>query len=166
MVAVVVPSLIVMVLPLVTEKEDAEVRPETEPVTVAVVAALCCACCTIACALCTSLVIEVMPLLAACTVCTAFDTASSRLPRLLAVACTQDAVKKSIGLSSAEFTFRPVDRRCWVVPIRLAVFWSARRFARMPDERTMSDISVTFLVYKLLHRPLRIGCSRSEIGSN
>src|SRR5262249_52999097 len=122
MVAVVVPSLIKMVLPLVTAKEDDDVRPETVPVSTAVLAALCCACCTIACALCTSLVIEVMPLLAACTVCTAFDTASSRLRRLLAVACSEEAVKKAIGLSSAEFTRRPVDSRCWVVPIRLEVF--------------------------------------------
>jgi hypothetical protein len=70
------------------------------------------------------------------------------LPRLLAVECSEEAVKKSIGLSSAEFTLRPVASRCWVWPIRLAVFWSERRFARIPDERTMSDISVTFLVYK------------------
>src|SRR5262249_36335402 len=119
MVAVVVPSLIVMVLPLVTENEDAEVRPETEPLTMAVEAALCCACCTIACALCTSLVIEVMPLLAACTVCTAFDTASSRLPRLLAVAWSEEAVKKAIGVSNAEVTPRPVDSRLWGGAVRL-----------------------------------------------
>src|SRR5580700_1869372 len=92
-VAVEVPSLIVMVLALVTAKDEAVVRPETEPVTRAVLAALCCACWTRAWALCTSLVMDVMPLLAACTVCTAFDTASSRLPRLPAVALSDDAVK-------------------------------------------------------------------------
>jgi hypothetical protein len=92
-VAVVTPSLIVMVWAATTAKEEAPVRPETVPVLTAVVAALCCACCTIAWALCTSLVIDAMPPLAAWTVCTALDTELSRLARLVALALSADAVK-------------------------------------------------------------------------
>ena len=73
-----------------------------------VVSAVCCAWLTSAWADCTSLVIEVMPLLAAWIVLMPFDIESSRLPRSLARLLRPCAVKKLIGLSRAELTRLPV----------------------------------------------------------
>ena len=66
-----------------------------------VVSVVCCAWLTSACADCTSLVIEVMPLLAAWIVLMPLDIESSRLPRSLARLVRPCAVKKLIGLSRA-----------------------------------------------------------------
>ena len=114
-VAMVVPSLIVIVSVFALKVPRVlPVRPETVPVYFAVVEALCCACWASDCAVWTSLVSEVRPLSAACSVCVAFETESSRLPRSLARLLSADAVKKLIGLSRAELTFLPVERRVCV----------------------------------------------------
>jgi hypothetical protein len=60
-------------------------------------------------------------------------------------------VKKLFGLSSAEFTFLPVDRRFAVCDIKLAVFCKESRFSRTPAERVIPDIiPITFLVFVLV----------------
>ena len=120
-VAVVVPSLTVIVFVAVKVNELLAERPETVPEYFAVVAALPCACWAIAWALWTSLVSEVMPLSAAFSVCVALETESSRLLRSPARALSADEVKKLIGLSRAELTFLPVERRDCVLAIRSAV---------------------------------------------
>ena len=56
------------------------------------------------------------------------------------------AVKKLVGLSRAELTYLPVDRRLWVVARRSAVDWRESRFWRTEAERTIPDMTVTFLV--------------------
>ncbi|MGY3616467.1 hypothetical protein ACVJGD_002663 [Bradyrhizobium sp. USDA 10063] len=64
----------------------------------------------------------------------------------LARLSSEVAVKKLVGLSRAELTFLPVERRLWVVASRSAVDCSERRFWRTDAERTMPDIFHTFLV--------------------
>ena len=62
-----------------------------------------------------------MPVLAACSTCTPLPMPSNKLlmsPARLSSPC---AVKKLVGLSSAEFTFQPVERRDCVVARRSAV---------------------------------------------
>ena len=64
------------------------------------------------------------------------------------------AVKKLVGLSSAELTLLPVARAFWVVAKSEAVLCNERRFWRTEAERTIPDITVTFLVYTFT-RPFR-----------
>src|SRR6188472_3953470 len=81
-----------------------------------------------------------MPVLAACSTCTPLPIPSSRLLMSLARASSDWAVKKLVGLSSAVFTFLPVERRLCVVASRSAVDCSESKFWRTEDERTMPDI--------------------------
>ena len=92
---------------------------------------------------CTSLVIEVMPLLAAWIVLMPLDIESSRLLRSLARFDRPCAVKKLIGLSRAELTRLPVASLVWVVVIRSAVLCNCRRLDRTPAVRTMSLMTLT-----------------------
>ena len=103
-----------------------------------VVSEVCCAWVISAWADCTSLVIEVMPLLAAWIVLMPFAIESSRLPRSLARFCRPCAVKKLIGLSSAVLTRLPVASLVWVDVIRSEVFCNCSRLARTPAVRTIS----------------------------
>src|SRR6185503_2600197 len=105
---------------------------------------VCCAWLISACADCTSLVIEVMPLLAAWIVLMPFDIESSRLVKSLARFDKPCAVKKLIGLSSAELTRLPVASLVWVLEIKSDVFCNCRRFDLTPAESTISDICVPF----------------------
>ena len=105
-----------------------------------VVSEVCCAWLTSAWADCTSLVIEVMPLLAAWMVLKAVDIESSRLLKSLARFDRPWAVKKLIGLSRAELTRLPVASLVWVAVIRSEVFCNCRRFDRTPAVRTISDM--------------------------
>src|SRR5215510_7933936 len=82
-----------------------------------------------------------MPLLAASSVLSAFDTESSRPLRSLARLLSDDAVKKFVGLSSAELTFLPVARRVCVVAIRSEVCCRASRFERTAAERRISAMT-------------------------
>src|SRR4029077_6386052 len=66
------------------------------------------------------------------------DIASSKALRSLARTDRPWAVKKLIGLSSAELTRLPVARRVWVCVIRSEVCCNCRRLERTPGERTMS----------------------------
>src|SRR3990167_2942861 len=68
------------------------------------------------------------------------DMESSRLFRSLARMDRPCAVKKLIGLSSAELTRLPVASLVWVVVIKSEVCCNCRRFERTPADRTMSDI--------------------------
>jgi len=56
------------------------------------------------------------------------------------------AVKKLVGLSSAELTLLPVARLFWVVASSAAVVCSESRFWRTEAERTIPDMFHTFLV--------------------
>src|SRR6266576_2926158 len=78
-----------------------------------------------------------MPALAACRTCT---------PLLMPLARPSSdwAVKKLVGLSSAVFTFLPVERRLCVVASRSAVDCSESKFWRTEDERTIPDILLSF----------------------
>jgi hypothetical protein len=91
---------------------------------------------------------EVMPVLAACRICTPLPMLSSRLLMSLARASRPEAVKKLVGLSSALLTFLPVARRVCVVESRSAVPCRESRFWRTEDERVMleRDMDTTFLV--------------------
>src|SRR5258708_24648399 len=64
------------------------------------------------------------------------------------------AVKKLVGLSSAELTLLPVARSFWVVASSAAVDCKERRFWRTDAERTIPDIAVTFLVFSSI-QPFR-----------
>src|SRR6476620_11112632 len=88
----------------------------------------------------TSFCSEVMPVLAACRTCTPLPMPSRRLLMSLARPSSDWAVKKLVGLSSAEFTFLPVERRLCVVASRSAVDCSESKFWRTDDERTMPDM--------------------------
>ena len=55
-----------------------------------------------------------------------------------------DAVKKFVGLSSAEFTLRPVARRSCVLAIVAAVLCRLRRFDRTAFERLTSAMRSSF----------------------
>src|SRR5262249_29886415 len=72
---------------------------------------------------------------------------SSNALRSLARLSRPWAVKKLMALSRAELTFLPVANRVWVRSIRFEVCCNCSRFDRTPADRTMSDISGTFLVY-------------------
>src|SRR5690606_41407776 len=91
-------------------------------------------------ALSTSLVLALMPLSASSMVLMPFDMLSIRLLRSPARALRDAAVKKLVGLSRAELTRLPVERRSCVLPIRLAVFWSESRFERTALESEISDM--------------------------
>src|ERR1700741_791223 len=77
----------------------------------------------------------------------ALDMESSRPLRSLARLSRPWAVKKLMALSRAELTRLPVANRVWVCVIKDEVCCKFNRFARTPADRTMSDISGTFLVY-------------------
>src|SRR5690606_8119221 len=62
---------------------------------------------------------------------------------------SEEAVKKLVGLSSAELTLLPVARRFWVWLIILAVFWREIRFERTALESVTSDIGNPFLGFTL-----------------
>src|SRR5882762_10824685 len=81
-----------------------------------------------------------MPALAACRTCTPLPMPSSRLLMSLARPSSDWAVKKLVGLSSAVFTFLPVERRLCVVASRSAVDCNESKFWRTEDERTIPDI--------------------------
>ena len=85
-------------------------------------------------------------MLAACRTCTPLPMLSSRLLMSLARLSSPAAVKKLVGLSSAVFTFFPVERRFCVVASSSAVDWSESRFWRTDAERTMSDMCEAFLM--------------------
>src|SRR6202044_3635429 len=89
----------------------------------------------------------VMPVLAACRTCTPLPMLSSRLLMSLARLLRDAAVKKLVGLSSAELTLLPVARSFWVVASSAAVDCSESRFWRTEAERTIPDMFHTFLVY-------------------
>ena len=85
------------------------------------VACTACACWAIAWALWTSLVSDVMPLSAAFSVLMALETLVEQIAEVAGAALSEDEVKKLIGLSRAELTFLPVERRDCVLAIRSAV---------------------------------------------
>src|ERR1700686_289076 len=90
-------------------------------------------------------VIEVKPLLAALMVLTPLVMESSRPVNSVARDDSAAAVKKLVGLSSAELTFLPVARRCCVEASCVVVCWRASRLLRTPAER-VTDMMRTFLV--------------------
>src|ERR1700752_2670760 len=81
-----------------------------------------------------------MPVFAACRICTPLLMPSSRFEMSLARLSSPCAVKKLVGLSRAELTFLPVDRRSCVVAKRSAVDCSDSRFWGTDAERTIPDI--------------------------
>src|SRR5215204_2737268 len=91
-----------------------------------------------ACADSTSRVIPVMPLSAASIVLIARDMESNRPLRSEAWLLSDAAVKKLVGLSSAELTRLPVARRTCVAEIKLAVRCNCNRLVRTPAESTTS----------------------------
>src|ERR1700712_645187 len=95
-------------------------------------------------ALSTSFCSEVMPVLAACSTCTPLPIESSRLLMSLARLSRPRAVKKLVGLSSAELTLLPVARRFCVVESRSAVDCRESKFWRTDAERTIPDIVLPF----------------------
>ncbi|MDN3627204.1 hypothetical protein QW694_29905 [Methylobacterium isbiliense] len=101
----------------------------------------------------TSFWIEVMPWLAAWMVWTPFEMPSSRLERSEDRAVRLCEVKKLVGLSSAELTFLPVDRRDWVVERRLAVSWSESRFWRVAADSVMLEAMGVdpFSIFRVRH---------------
>src|SRR6266481_2652965 len=84
-------------------------------------------------------VIDVRPLSAALSVLMPLVIESSRLVSSPARADRAAAVKKFVGLSSAELTFLPVARRCWVVACSSVVFCRASRFERTAAERVTEE---------------------------
>src|SRR6187401_3433882 len=84
-----------------------------------------------------------MPLLAAWMVLTPLDIESSRLVKSVARFDKPWAVKKLIGLSSAELTRLPVASLDWVLVINAEVDCSWSRFERTPALRTMSAMVVS-----------------------
>src|SRR5438876_5491674 len=65
---------------------------------------------------------------------------SSRPLRSLARLLSDCAVKKLVGLSRAELTRLPVERRTWVCAMRSPVACKLRRFERTPADRTIPDM--------------------------
>src|SRR5690606_956166 len=88
-------------------------------------------------------VIAVKPLLAASSVLMPLDMLSIRAFRSPARLLSDEAVKKLVGLSRAEFTFLPVARRSCVFDIRSAVFCNDSRLVRTAFDRVISDIVPT-----------------------
>ncbi|MNT85883.1 hypothetical protein D3C72_2261040 [compost metagenome] len=80
------------------------------------------------------------PLSAASSVFTPFAIESISEFRSLARLVRPLAVNQLLGLSRAEFTLLPVDRRFWVVAIMSAVPLRDSRFERTAVEREMSAI--------------------------
>src|ERR1700709_316998 len=85
-----------------------------------------------------------MPVLAACRTCTPLPIESSRLLMSLARLLRPCAVKKLVGLSSAELTLLPVARRFCVVESRSAVDCRESKFWRTDAVRTIPDIVLPF----------------------
>src|ERR1700753_3449471 len=102
-----------------------------------------------------------MPVLAACSTCTPFPIASSRLPMSLARLLRPCAVKKLVGLSRAELTLLPVARSFCVVASSDAVDWSESRFWRTDAESTILDKLIPFWS-ELGHSAARIRALDSE----
>src|SRR4051794_41849744 len=88
-----------------------------------------------------------MPVLAACSTCTPLAMPSSRLLMSLARLSSDWAVKKLVGLSRAELTLLPVDRRFCVVARRSAVGRRGNRFWRTDAERRKPDMTLSLLVF-------------------
>src|SRR4029079_7525542 len=89
---------------------------------------------------------DVRPVFAACRICTPLPIPSSRLAMSPARLLRDCAVKNSVGLSSAVLTLLPVARLFWVFASSEAVDCRASRFWRTDAERTIPDMSQTFLV--------------------
>src|ERR1700760_4079092 len=104
------------------------------------------------CALATRLCSEVMPVLAACSTCTPLPMPSSRLEISPARPLSAAAVKKLVGLSSAELTLLPVARSFCVVASSEAVDCSESRFWRTDAERTIPVITIPFWIWTQLTR--------------
>src|ERR1700743_3033160 len=85
-----------------------------------------------------------MPVLAACRTCTPLPMLSSRLPMSEARLLRPCAVKKLVGLSSAELTLLPVARSFCVVASNEAVDCNESRFWRTDAERTIPDMFIPF----------------------
>ena len=85
-----------------------------------------------------------MPVLAACSTCTPLPMPSSKLEMSLARLLSAAAVKKLVGLSSAELTLLPVERSFCVVASSAAVDCSESRFWRTDAERTIPVIFIPF----------------------
>src|ERR1700704_5541596 len=79
-----------------------------------------------------------MPLSAAFSVLIALPIASNRPPRSVARLLSDCAVKKLVGLSRAELTRLPVERRIWVCEMRSPVDCKLSRFERTPLESTLA----------------------------
>src|SRR5271168_4100584 len=75
-------------------------------------------------------------------------------------ACSNCAVKYSVGLSRAELTLLPVARSFWVVASSAAVDCSESRFWRTDAERTMPVILISFWMYTT-DAPLR-SCGEAD----
>src|SRR5690606_27159530 len=84
------------------------------------------------------LVIEVRPLSAASRVWIPLAMESISWFMSPAREFRPEAVKKLVGLSRAEFTLLPVDRRSCVLAIMVAVLWRESRFERTAFEREIS----------------------------
>src|ERR1700750_3300767 len=93
-------------------------------------------------ALATRLCSEVMPVLAACSTCTPLPMPSSKLEMSLARLLSAEAVKKLVGLSSAELTLLPVARSFCVGASSEAVGCSESRFWRTDADRTIPVILI------------------------
>src|ERR1700704_1114806 len=81
-----------------------------------------------------------MPLSAAFSVLIALPIESNRPPRSVARLLSDCAVKKLVGLSRAELTRLPVERRTWVCEMRSPVDCKLSRFERTPADRTIPDM--------------------------
>src|SRR5438105_15245290 len=84
---------------------------------------------------------ELMPLLAASSVFTPFDMASSSELKSSDRLRSAAEVKKLVGLSSAVLTLLPVASRFCAVDMSCAVDCSASRFCRTPADKTIFDIA-------------------------
>src|SRR5665213_4415991 len=93
-----------------------------------------------------------MPVLAACSTCTPLPMPSRRLLISPARSFKACAVKKLVGLSSAELTLLPVARSFCVVASSEAVDCSESRFWRTDAERTIPVITIPFWIWTLLTR--------------
>src|ERR1700710_456085 len=107
-----------------------------------------------------------MPVLAACSTCTPLPIESSRLLMSLARLLRPCAVKKLVGLSSAELTLLPVARRFCVVESKSAVDCSESRFWRTDDERTIPDIFIPFWCeIRVRSGPIRCDRATAHVGT-
>lgn len=85
------------------------------------------------------------PLSAAARVCTAFEIESESAPRSDALLRNERAVKKLVGLSSAELTRKPVESRSCAELNFVAVPCRLSRLDLTALERVISDKARTLL---------------------